>query len=239
MSRLTFSGIIYGSQYGQTTQEVTKLIVNDITQLIAAAIKKAQKKGDLPKFDLPEIVVERPKDPTHGDYATPVAMGLARYARMAPVKIAETIIRRMAEVDYISEASVAHPGFINIRLSEVWLAQQVETVLREGDDFGRINLGQARKIQVEYISSNPTGPLVVGSGRNAVLGDTLANVLEAAGYTVQREFYANDVGTQVDNMGKAMYVRYAQALGIDEAEPEGVSGILSGRNGASSGQRIW
>ncbi|MFC1976314.1 arginine--tRNA ligase [Chloroflexota bacterium] len=196
------------------------MIINDITQLIEAAIKKAQKKGDLPKFDIPE----RPKDPTHGDYATPVALGLARYARMAPVQIAEKIIKRMAEVDYIGEATVAHPGFINIRLSESWLARQVETILDEGDHFGQVDLGRGKNIQVEYISSNPTGPLTVGSGRNAVLGDTLASVLETAGYTVQREFYVNDVGTQVNNMGQAMYARYRQALGQDEPNPEEYQG---------------
>jgi arginyl-tRNA synthetase len=168
------------------------LIRDNIAELIQAALKKAQKKGDLPKFDIPEVVIERPKDPTHGDYATPVALGLARFARMAPVKIGEKIVQRLADVDYITEATVAHPGFINIRLSETWLAQQVETILAEGDDFGRVNLTQGKKIQVEYISANPTGPLAVGSGRNAVLGDTLANVLGVVGYTVQREYYIND-----------------------------------------------
>jgi len=204
------------------------LIADDISQLIEAAIKKAQKKSDLPKFDIPAIVIERPKDPTHGDYATPVALGLARYARMAPVQIAEKITKRLAQADYIGEVTVAHPGFINIRLAESWLAQQVEAILAEGDDFGLVNLSlssrKGEKVQVEYISANPTGPFVVGSGRNAVLGDTLANVLEAAGYDVQREFYANDVGTQVDNMGKAMYARYAQALGKDEPTPEEYQG---------------
>ena len=114
------------------------MIANEISQLIQAAIKKDQKKGDLPKFDIPEIVIERPKDPTHGEYATPAALGLARYARLAPVQIAEKIIKRMAQVDYIGEVTVAHPGFINIRLAESWLAQQVETILAEGDDFGRV-----------------------------------------------------------------------------------------------------
>ncbi len=200
------------------------MILNDISQLIEAAIKKAQKKGDLPKFDIPEIVVERPKDPTHGDFATPVALGLARYARMAPVKIAEQIIRRLPPTDYIGEATVAHPGFINLRLSASWLAQQVETALAQGDAFGSVNLGQGQKVQVEFISANPTGPLTVGSGRNAVLGDTLANVLATAGYSVQREYYVNDVGTQVDNLGKAMYARYLQALGRDVPEPEEYQG---------------
>ena len=200
------------------------LIRDKIVDLVAAAIKKAQKKGDLPKFDIPDVVVERPKDPSHGDYATPVALGLARFARMAPVKIGEQIVTRLAEVDYVSEATVAHPGFINIRLSEVWLAQQVEVILAEGDQFGTVNLGQQKPVQVEYISANPTGPLVVGSGRNAVLGDTLANVLEAAGYIVQREYYVNDVGTQVDHLGEAMYARYLQALGRDEPDPEQYQG---------------
>jgi arginyl-tRNA synthetase len=195
-----------------------------LSQLIQGALKKAQKKGDLPSFDIPEVVVERPKDPSKGDYATPVAMGLARFARMAPVQIAEKIVRRLPEADYLGEVTVAHPGFINIRLSERWLAQQVETILAEGDAFGRVNIGAGKNIQVEYISANPTGPLVVGSGRNAVFGDTLANVLEAAGYVVQREYYINDVGTQIDNMGKAMYTRYAQALGQPEPEPEEYTG---------------
>jgi arginyl-tRNA synthetase len=200
------------------------LIANEISQLFKAALKKAQKKGDLPPFDIPEVIIERPKDPTKGDYATAVAMGLARFARMAPVQIAEKIVKRLPQTDYLGEVTVAHPGFINIRLSEQWLAQQVETILSEGDQFGHVDLGGGKKVQVEYISANPTGPLVVGSGRNAVLGDTLANVLAAAGYGVQREYYINNVGTQVDNMGKAMFTRYAQALGQPEPDPEEYQG---------------
>jgi len=214
------------------------LIPNQISQLIHQAIKKAQKKGDLPKFDIPEVVIERPKDPTHGDYATPVALGLARYARMAPVQIAEKITKRMAKPDFIGEVTAVHPGFINIRLSENWLSQQVETVLAEGDDFGRVDLGQGKKAQVEFISANPTGPLVVGSGRNAVLGDTLANVLEKAGYHVQREYYVNAVGTQVDNMGKAMYARYAQALGVNEPTPDEYQGQYLVEMGQEAAQTL-
>lgn len=199
------------------------MLPNQINQLIADAIRKAQKKGDLPSFDIPAIVIERPKDPSHGDYATPVALGLARYARMAPVQIADKIINRIEPVDFIDEVTVAHPGFINVRLAEPWLAGQVETILAEGDRFGQVQLGD-KKVQVEYISANPTGPLTVGSGRNAILGDTLANVLAAAGYDVQREFYVNDVGTQVDHLGKALYARYAQALGQNVPNPEEYQG---------------
>ncbi len=202
------------------------MIRNELTQLIETAIRTAQQQGDLPPFDLPEVVVERPKDPTHGDFATPIAMGLARLARMAPAQIAQKIVSHLPPTDYLGGVTVANPGFINLRLAEAWLARQVEIILAEGEHFGWVflPLKGGVKVQVEFISANPTGPLVVGSGRNAVLGDTLANVLAAAGYTVQREYYVNDVGTQVNNLGKAMYARYAQALGQPEPDPEEYQG---------------
>jgi arginyl-tRNA synthetase len=202
------------------------LIRNQLIELIETAIHQAQQRGDLPPFETPPVQVEKPKDPSHGDYATPVAMGLARLARLAPAQIAAKIVSHLPQADCLGEVTIANPGFINIRLSSAWLAQQVETILAEGDKFGYLAApanGRA-KVQVEFISANPTGPLVVGSGRNAVLGDSLANVLAAAGYTVQREYYVNDVGTQVDNLGKAMYARYAQALGQNEPEPEEYQG---------------
>ncbi|GAB4533964.1 MAG: arginine--tRNA ligase [Anaerolineae bacterium] len=196
------------------------MVRDDITQLIEHAIKKAQKKGDLPRFDPPPVTLERPKDESHGDYATPVCMGMARLARMAPVQIAEKVVARMDRPDYIGSVEVAHPGFINITLSDAWVARQVETILEQGEEFGHVDIGQGRRVQVEYISANPTGPLTVGSGRNAVLGDTLANVLAAAGWQVQREYYVNDIGTQMEVFGASLYARYAQALGLDEPLPE-------------------
>lgn len=202
------------------------MIRDQLAQLIATAIRQAQQQGDLPPFDLPQITVDKPKEPAHGDYATPVAMGLARLARMAPAQIAAKIVSHLPQADAIGEVTVANPGFVNIRLAPAWLAQQVETILAEGENFGRISppSPEATRVQVEFISANPTGPLVVGSGRNAILGDTLANILAAAGYTVQREYYVNDVGTQVDNLGKAMYARYAQALGQNEPDPDEYQG---------------
>jgi len=196
------------------------MIRDDIVQLIEKAIKKAQKKGDLPKFELPEVVLERPKDESHGDYATPVCLSLARLARMAPVQIAEKVVARMERPTYIGAVEVAHPGFINITLSNEWVAAQVETILKEGESFGQVDMGRGRRVQIEYISANPTGPLPFGSGRNAVLGDTLANVLAAAGWQVQREYYVNDTGTQMEIFGASLYARYAQALGRDEPLPE-------------------
>ncbi len=197
------------------------MIRNDIAKLIEKAIKKAQKKGDLPKFDIPEVVLERPKEEAHGDYATPVCLSMARLARMAPIQIAEKVVARLERPDFIGSVEVAHPGFINITLSDNWVARQVETILEQGERFGHVAMGQGRRVQVEYISANPTGPLTIGSGRNAVIGDTLANVLDAAGWQVQREYYVNDTGNQIEIFAASLYARYAQALGRDEPLPEG------------------
>lgn len=191
-----------------------------IAALITTALTDAQHAGDLPAFEIPAVVVERPKDANHGDYATPTAMGLAKLARMAPLKIAQAIAKHLPKADYLGHVEVAPPGFINIRLADAWLSQQVETILSQADKFGHLSIGQRKKVQVEYISANPTGPLTVGSGRNAVLGDTIANVLDTAGYTVQREYYINDVGAQVAHLGDALYARYKQALGEPAPDPE-------------------
>ncbi len=196
------------------------MIKDELVQLIQQAIKKAQHKGDLPRFEVPPVPLEYPRQADWGDYATPVCMQLAPLARMAPVKIAETVVRHLAQADYLGRVGVAHPGFINFTLAEAWLARQVETILAAGESYGHLDLGQGKKVQVEYVSANPTGPLTVGSGRNAVLGDSLANVLAAAGYQVQREYYVNDAGTQMRLFNETLYARYAQALDRDEPVPE-------------------
>jgi arginyl-tRNA synthetase len=197
------------------------VVRDDIAVLIADAIRKAQKKGHLPSFEVPEVPVARPKDESHGDYATPVCMGLARVARMAPVAIAERVIAHLPPAPFLGKVEVAHPGFINITLAADWVARQVDEILAQADRFGHVDVGSGRTVQVEYISANPTGPLTVGSGRNAVLGDTLANVLQAAGWRVQREYYVNDTGNQMDIFAASLFARYAQALGRDEPLPEG------------------
>ncbi|MGC8879674.1 MAG: arginine--tRNA ligase [Anaerolineae bacterium] len=197
------------------------LVRDEIAQLIAKAIRTAQKKGELPSFDLSEVPVTRARDETFGDYASPVCMTLARVARMAPLAIAQRVIARMPPAPFIGKVEAAHPGFINISLAPQWLSQQVEVILTEGERFGQVDLGKGRSVQVEYISANPTGPLTVGSGRNGVLGDALANVLAAAGWRVHREYYINDTGTQIDLFAASLYARYVQALGRDEPLPEG------------------
>lgn len=197
------------------------MIRNDITQLLHKAIRKAQKKGTLREFDIPQISVERPKEEGHGDFASPVCLQLAKFARMAPVRIAEIVSAQLPKADYLDRVEVAGPGYINFYLSPQWLARQVDVILQEDEDFGNLQVGQGRKVQVEFISANPTGPLHIGSGRNAVIGDALANVLAAAGYDVQREYYVNDAGTQMGLFAETLYARYAQALGRELPLPEG------------------
>jgi len=196
------------------------MIKHEITRLIEKAIRKAQRKGDLPSFAVPEIPLEHPRQAEHGDYATPICLQLANLARMAPIKIANIVVKHLPETDYLGKIEIAHPGYIDFALDDAWLAQQVETILAAGEDYGNIDIGQGKKVQVEYGSANPTGPLHVGSGRNVVLGDSLANVLEAAGYEVQREYYVNDAGSQMLLFNETLYARYAQALGCEGPIPE-------------------
>jgi arginyl-tRNA synthetase len=192
----------------------------EIEKLVQEAIRAAQEDGDLPAFEMPELVVERPQRPEHGDYATTAPLQLAGVAHMAPMRIAEAIAPRITASDFVARVEAAPPGFVNFTLDDGWLARQVDEILALGDRYGDLTLGQGQKVQVEYVSANPTGPLHVGSGRNAAIGDSLANVLEAAGYDVQREFYVNDAGRQMRLFAETLYARYAQALGRDEPLPD-------------------
>ena len=197
----------------------------DLNRLISQAIRKAQKRMDLPKFEIPEIAIERPKSPEHGDYSTPVCLVMARLARMAPIEIAQRVVARFPETDYLAEPEIAHPGYINLRLRSGWLQQQVNTILAVGETYADVNLGQGQRVQVEFGSANPTGPLHMGFGRNVVLGDGIADVLSAAGYQVHREYYVNDAGTQMGLFAESLFARYAQVLGQDVAlPPDGYQG---------------
>jgi arginyl-tRNA synthetase len=185
----------------------------DLARQVKKALLSAQSTGDLPEFEIPEIVIEKPRDEGYGDYACPVAMQLARLARMAPLKIAEAIAAHMPAVDYLSEVSVAPPGFINLRLEKAFLQGQVADILDAGFDYGRLDNGAGKRAQVEFVSANPTGPLTVGRGRGGVMGDTLSRAMEAAGYDVSREYYFNNAGRQIDMLGESLKIRYRQALG--------------------------
>jgi len=191
------------------------MIRNDIADLVTQAIENAQAAGALPAFDPPTIEISRPKEAARGDFTSPAAMQSAKPARMAPLAIAQVIAAHLPAADFIAAVEVAPPGFINFRLSDAWLAGQVTAIEAAQGRYGDINLGGGKTCQVEFISANPTGPLHMGSARNAVLGDALARVLAAAGWQVQREYYVNDAGTQMRTFAETLYRRYVQAFGQD------------------------
>ncbi|TET55379.1 MAG: arginine--tRNA ligase, partial [Anaerolineales bacterium] len=199
---------------------MTELIRDQVQALIAEGLKEAQGKSALPSFEMPDVIVERPRHRDHGDYASPVCLQLGRELGMPPREVAEQVVAHLPKADFLGKAEVAGPGYINVALAGDWLAQQVRTALQAGDEFGNVETGQGEKIQIEYVSANPTGPLTLGSTRNAAIGDTLANILAAAGYDVAREYYVNDAGSQVRRFGESVFARYAQALGQDVPFPE-------------------
>ena len=202
------------------------MIRKELAALVEKAFVEAQRSELLPSMAMPEVVLERPQNPEHGDYAAPLPLKLARAARMNPLVIARNLASLMecpAECDKIE---VAPPGFINFSLKSDWLTSQVQAILDAGDRYGNIELGKGSRVQVEFVSVNPTGPLHVGHGRGAVLGSTLSNVLAASGYNAEKEYYVNDAGSQMEAFYRSLHVRYQQALGVDVLMPE--EGYLGG-----------
>jgi arginyl-tRNA synthetase len=190
-----------------------------LKEMLTQAAADAQQSGRLPGVTLPEIVIERPQNPEHGDYASSLPLKLARATRAKPMAIAEEMIGLTKPIPEIESVVVATPGFINFRLKDDWVAQQVESVLQAGETYGNINLGQGDRVQLEFVSVNPTGPLHVGHGRGAILGSALANVMAAAGYDVEKEYYVNDAGNQINAFYNTLYARYKQCLGTDSEIP--------------------
>jgi len=180
---------------------------------IRQAIQQAQTAGILPAFDIPAVSVEKPREPSHGDYATPTPLRLAKLAHLAPVKIAQAIADQMNQLSYLGEINVAPPGFINFRLASPYLQNVVREILDNGMDYGRLDIGAGQKAQVECVSANPTGPITLGRTRGGVMGDTLARAMRAAGYDVTLEYYYNDAGRQVAMLGESVKIRYLQQLG--------------------------
>jgi arginyl-tRNA synthetase len=176
-----------------------------------------------PGADLSRIVVEPPRDPTHGDMATNAAMVLAKEAGKKPRELAESIAANLRGDAKVASVDIAGPGFINLTLKpNVWV-EELCLVLAAGSDYGRSEIGRGEKVNVEYVSANPTGPMHVGHGRGAVFGDALANLLSFAGYDVTREYYVNDAGAQVDVLARSAFLRYREALGEDIGTiPEGL-----------------
>jgi arginyl-tRNA synthetase len=208
------------------------MIRDELAKLIYNATRKAQKKNSLPRTEIPEVLIERPRREEHGDYATSLPLKMiadvnralkeAEKPKLSPVEVGQRIVHRLESAPFIGQVDVAPPGFINVTLDPGWLSRQVATILEAGERFGNVDLGYGNRVQIEFGSANPTGPMHVGFGRNLVLGDSVANVLEAAGYEVQREYYVNDAGSQMEKFGESLYVRYCELLGQDVGGiPEG------------------
>jgi len=192
----------------------------ELRKLITQAVNNAREEGVLNLTNIPEFPVQRPDQQEHGDLATSLPLMLARQAKMAPRQIAENIIRFMPENDMIEKIEIAGPGFINFFLVSGWLGDLVRTIQEKGALFGRTNAVKGQKLQVEFVSANPVGPLNVVNARAASIGDSIANLLDAVGYQVSRESYINDAGVQVNTFARSVDARYRQLLGEDVEFPE-------------------
>ena len=194
-------------------------LIDDIRRLVSQAVEAARKDGVLRLETTPDIQVEHPGNAEHGDFATNLPLRLARATRINPMDLAQALVARIPECDPVSSVEPAPPGFINFRLKDSWLQQQVEAVRQARATFGNVESGGNRRVMVEFVSVNPTGPVHVGHTRGAVLGSALANVLEAAGYNVTREYYVNDAGSQMDAFYRSVLARYRQSFGKEGAMP--------------------
>jgi arginyl-tRNA synthetase len=210
------------------------MIRDTIDQIIQQSVARLAESGDLPDVPIPPIEVIRPQISAHGDYATTIAMKLGAAARSAGLKsnpraIADRIAEQIRETiplvpafDLIDTVEVAGPGFINLRLKTAWLLQQPAGIISQGDQFGTVQVGRGTKINLEFVSANPTGPVTVGNGRGAFIGDTLGSLMRSAGFVVTKEYYFNDSGSQIDKLGRSVEYYLQLALGDTLAqEPEG------------------
>jgi arginyl-tRNA synthetase len=194
------------------------LIRDRLADLVRDAVARAQKSGHLPTVALPEVTIERPPNPEKGDFATSFALRAKRAVGPkgpSPMEIAGAISAMIAQDPpaYLAGVETAPPGFLNFTLADDWLRDQVNVIVAEGPEFGSLPVGQLGRVQVEFVSANPTGPIHIGTGRNAALGDSIARVLARAGWDVQREYYYNDAGAQMERLAHSVWVRYQQALG--------------------------
>ncbi len=195
--------------------------MNQIEMNLKHALKDAVQNAFSQELSENDIVIEIPKDKSHGDYSTNVAMQLTRVLKNNPRKIAEGILAALnKEQADIEECDIAGPGFINFKIKNTSLAKIIETVIQDGDDFGHNDTGHNIKVNVEYVSANPTGDLHLGHARGAAWGDSITRLMKASGYDVCREYYVNDAGNQIINLGKSLQARYREHLGLDFVLPE-------------------
>jgi len=193
--------------------QADELLKETLQSLLKRALESLVDAGELSLDALPEIPIERSRDGAHGDYASPVAMGLARTARKSPRAIAELIVSRLEASPVVAAVDIAGPGFINFTIAETARATLIDQILAAGEEFGRSSRGENRQVQVEFVSANPTGPLHVGHGRHAAYGAAVANLLAAVNFAVQREYYFNDAGRQMNILTVSVWLRYLEACG--------------------------
>ncbi len=201
--------------------KMVKEVENKLYEAIENAVKSAIENGDLPQADIPKFIIEKPADKKNGDFSSNIAMAGARAFHAAPRMIAEAIVKNFSlDGGYIDRCEIAGPGFINFYLSDKYYSDVLKDIVASGDSYGRSDYGEGKRILVEFVSANPTGPMHIGNARGGAIGDCLASVLDAAGYDVQREFYVNDAGNQIEKFATSLEVRYLQECGKDVELPE-------------------
>ena len=194
----------------------SEIVSRDLLKAFDSAIEK----GDLPRTNISDAAIERPQNTDHGDFATSLPLKLASDMKMSPMVIAEILSRHLPNESIISASQVAPPGFLNLTLDPKWLFSQIHLIRNAKTAYGNLNLSKRKKIQIEYVSANPTGRLHVAHARGAVIGSALANLLKAAGHAVEEEYYLNDAGNQIEKFNKSLLVRYKQIAGLDIELPE-------------------
>ena len=199
-------------------------IRESLESVLYQALKAAVEAGELPLNEIPQPSLERPREEGHGDWACTIAMRLAKAAHMNPRAIAQAIVDHLPENNLVESFEIAGPGFINLTLTNASFQAVVSEARQQGSDFGKSELSEPCKVNLEYVSANPTGPMHVGHGRWAALGDAIARVMRHAGYSVDEEFYINDQGNQMNVFGNSVVVRYQQLLGQDDEMPEACYG---------------
>jgi arginyl-tRNA synthetase len=195
------------------------MIERELARLVRAAVDEVR--DDLGLDEVPDIEITRPRQKHHGDYATNAALAIGAAVGRNPREVAEALLPHLSDSDLVARVDVAGPGFINFTVAHAWLYRVLEDIERQGEEYGRSSEESAERVLVEFVSANPTGPLHVGSGRNAAIGDSLARILEAAGHAVEREYYVNDAGTQAELFGASIAARYLERLGVEASVPEG------------------
>lgn len=202
------------SQIVNQTQDI-------LNEKICSAVNRAIANGELPEAELPKFIIEQPTDKANGDFSTNIAMAGARNFHKAPREIAQSIVNNLdLDNTYFEEIKIAGPGFINFYLSQEYYSAILKDVIEKGENYGKSDYGKGKKVLVEFVSANPTGPMHIGNARGGAIGDCLASVLDCAGYEVFREFYVNDAGNQINKFAVSLEVRYLQLCGKDIELPE-------------------